>query len=61
MDDKKIYFASDFHLGVPTYEASRVREARIVRWLEHIRTDIFGLSIKRWFPKVWFPKVMCVY
>lgn len=36
---KKIYFASDFHLGVPTYEQSLVREHRIVRWLDSIRHD----------------------
>ncbi len=37
--DKKIYFVSDFHLGVPTYEKSLVRERAIVQWLEHIRHD----------------------
>ncbi|GAA4782862.1 UDP-2,3-diacylglucosamine diphosphatase [Olivibacter ginsenosidimutans] len=37
--DKKIYFASDFHLGVPTYEKSRERESRIVRWLDTIKED----------------------
>jgi UDP-2,3-diacylglucosamine hydrolase len=35
----KIYFASDFHLGVPDYERSLEREKRIVRWLEEIRAD----------------------
>ncbi len=34
---KKIYFASDFHLGAPNYEQSRQREDKIVRWLESIR------------------------
>lgn len=34
-----IYFASDFHLGVPTPEASKLREASIVRWLDHIKSD----------------------
>lgn len=33
---KKIYFASDFHLGAPGYEESRRRENRIVEWLDHI-------------------------
>ena len=33
---KCIYFASDFHLGVPTEAASREREDRIIRWLDHI-------------------------
>jgi len=33
---KNIYFASDFHLGAPTYNESRLREARIVNWLNFI-------------------------
>lgn len=36
---KKIYFASDFHLGVPTYEKSLEREKRIVAWLNTIEND----------------------
>lgn len=40
MEDKKnIYFASDFHLGAPTYEASREREDKIVNWLDEIRNN----------------------
>ena len=34
---KKIYFASDFHLGVPTFELSLAREKKIVRWLDSIK------------------------
>ena len=37
--EKKIYFASDFHLGVPSYEKSRERENKIVRWLNQIEKD----------------------
>ncbi len=37
--NKKIYFASDFHLGVPNYETSLVREKRIVKWLDEIKQD----------------------
>ena len=33
---KNLYFASDFHLGSPTFEASRKREDRIIRWLNFI-------------------------
>ncbi len=33
---KHIYFASDFHLGVPDDETSLSREKSIVRWLDHI-------------------------
>tara|TARA_Y100000589_G_scaffold170458_1_gene161945 strand:- start:2288 stop:3049 length:762 start_codon:yes stop_codon:yes gene_type:complete len=36
---KKIYFASDFHLGIPDYEESRQREKMIVKWLNSIKED----------------------
>lgn len=36
---KKVYFASDFHLGAPDAATSRRRELTIVRWLESIRAD----------------------
>lgn len=36
---KKIYFASDFHLGVPDFESSLKREKKIVRWLDAIKAD----------------------
>jgi UDP-2,3-diacylglucosamine hydrolase len=36
---KKIYFASDFHLGAPSHAESLVRERRIVAWLDGIKTD----------------------
>lgn len=34
--EKKIYFASDFHLGAPNYKESLIREKRIVKWLSEI-------------------------
>ena len=37
--NKKIYFLSDFHLGVPDAAASLEREKRIVTFLEEIRND----------------------
>ena len=36
---KKIYFASDFHLGVPDYDSSLAREKKIVCWLDSIKHD----------------------
>ncbi len=36
---KKIYFASDFHLGAPDHETSLKREKSIVRWLDSIRLE----------------------
>jgi UDP-2,3-diacylglucosamine hydrolase len=35
----KLYFASDFHLGTGTYQKSREREDRLVRWLDGIKHD----------------------
>ncbi len=34
-----IYFASDFHLGIPDKETSVERERLIVRWLEEVKQD----------------------
>jgi UDP-2,3-diacylglucosamine hydrolase len=36
---KKIYFASDFHLGAPSYKKSRARENLIINWLDTIKKD----------------------
>lgn len=36
---QKIYFASDFHLGIPDYESSLQRERMLVSWLDHARKD----------------------
>jgi len=36
---KKLFFASDFHLGAPNYEASKERELRVVRWLDQIKEE----------------------
>lgn len=38
-NNQKIYFASDFHLGVPSFEKSREREDIIISWLNHIEQD----------------------
>lgn len=35
----KIYFASDFHLGVPDFAESRKREDALVRWLDMASKD----------------------
>ena len=36
---KKIYFASDFHLGIPDHDRSLIREKKLVAWLEMARQD----------------------
>lgn len=38
-EKKKIYFASDLHLGAPDQASSLIREKHFVQWLEEIRQD----------------------
>ena len=38
-ENKKVYFASDQHLGAPTQEASRHREKKFVAWLDEVKKD----------------------
>lgn len=39
MNSEKLYFASDFHLGVPTLELSLAREKMVCKWLDSIKHD----------------------
>jgi UDP-2,3-diacylglucosamine hydrolase len=41
----KIYFASDFHLGIDARLTSVEREAQIVRWLEMVRVDALAIYL----------------
>ena len=43
--EKKVYFASDIHLGTPTLEASKIREKRFVRWLDSIKHNASALYL----------------
>lgn len=42
---KKLYFASDFHLGAPNSEESKIREKRIIRWLDSIAEDAAAIFL----------------
>lgn len=42
---KKVFFASDFHLGVPDYHTSREREQRIISWLDSIKPQAGALFL----------------
>src|SRR5690606_29448350 len=42
---KKVYFASDQHLGAPNEAESRVREVRFVSWLDEIKEDCQDLFL----------------
>jgi len=39
LENKRIYFVSDFHLGIPNHANSLVREKLLVKWLEEVRPD----------------------
>ena len=43
--EKKIYFASDFHLGTPDNTSSLEREKRIVAWLDEIKKDAHSIYL----------------
>ncbi|WP_420316428.1 UDP-2,3-diacylglucosamine diphosphatase [Ekhidna sp.] len=43
--DKKVYFASDFHLGIPNKEESLKREKKIAKWLEYVSKDASAIFL----------------
>ncbi len=45
LDGKKIYFASDFHLGAPNKAISLEREKKIVRWLDMVKHDAHSIYL----------------
>ena len=42
---KKVYFASDNHLGAPTMGQSRPREKKFVAWLDTVKTDAAAIFL----------------
>ena len=42
---KKVFFASDNHLGAPNFEKSRKREKIFINWLEHIRKEAAAIFL----------------
>lgn len=54
MNSKKIYFASDFHLGAPNYELSFQREKRICNWLDSIEESCEQLYLMGDIFDFWF-------
>ena len=51
---KKIYFASDNHLGAPTKELSRPREKKFVAWLDEIKHDAAAIFLLGELFDFWF-------
>ena len=42
---KKIYFASDFHLGAPSHRESIKREKKVIKWLQYISKDAAAIFL----------------
>jgi len=42
---KKVYFASDLHLGLPTRKESLPREKMFIKWLDRIKSDASELYL----------------
>jgi UDP-2,3-diacylglucosamine hydrolase len=42
---KRVYFASDFHLGIPDYASSLQREKKLVQWLDHVKSDAYEVYL----------------
>lgn len=53
-EGKKIYFVSDFHLGVPDAKDSSQRERNIVRWLASIESDAHAIFLMGDLFDFWF-------
>ncbi len=51
---KKIYFASDLHLGIPDHATSVEREKRFCRWLDEIAPDAAQLFLVGDIFDTWF-------
>lgn len=51
---KKVYFASDFHLGIPDRAGSLAREKRLCNWLDEISADAAQLYLVGDLFDVWF-------
>jgi UDP-2,3-diacylglucosamine hydrolase len=45
LNGKKIYFASDFHLGAPSKTLSLEREKKVVKWLDQIKDDAHSIYL----------------
>lgn len=45
LSGKKLFFASDFHLGEPDYQTSRDREKKVVSWLNRFEDQAAGFFL----------------
>ncbi len=52
--DKKVYFISDSHFGVPTREKSSEREKLFIQWLDEVKADAQEIYIMGDLFEFWF-------
>ena len=45
LHQKKVFFASDFHLGAPNEASSAIREKKIIKWLNSIEDDAAAIFL----------------
>lgn len=60
MPKNNIYFASDFHLGVPSHTESIAREKQIIIWLDSIKKDAKSIYLLGDIFDFWFEYKMVV-
>lgn len=53
-EEKNIYFASDFHLGIPDHASSLKREKLLVQWLDEIKPSTAELFLMGDLFDFWF-------
>jgi UDP-2,3-diacylglucosamine hydrolase len=58
--DKFLYFASDFHLGTPDEASSRIRELKIIRWLDSVAETAQAIFLVGDIFDFWFEYNHCI-
>lgn len=53
-DNKKLFFASDFHLGAPDGKGSLHTEKKVVAWLDHIKEEAEAIILAGDIFDFWF-------
>ncbi|MEL0008263.1 MAG: UDP-2,3-diacylglucosamine diphosphatase [Flammeovirgaceae bacterium] len=53
-NNKKAYFAGDFHLGIPNEKSSMIREKKIIKWLDSIENHTQELFLMGDIFDFWF-------
>lgn len=60
LKEKYLYFASDFHLGAPNDASSKVREQKIIKWLDESSADAAAIFLVGDIFDFWFEYKHCI-